>query len=226
MDASSARRPVRVILGDDHTMFREGLARLLADYEEVEVIGSSPNGAEVVALAEREKPDLVIMQIEQPIERGKEVLSRVLDLSPRPKVIILTMFEHPLYVRDFLKLGASAYLMKSAEVEDLAGAIRAVAQGAEEAQNIVLGISEEALALSADGYRDVLTEREMEVLLLAARGHTNRQIAGLLRLSEATVRRHLANIYPKMKVGSRTEAAKKALAEGWISIPDIAEETE
>lgn len=207
-------------------MFREGLAGLLASYGEIEVVGSSPNGPEVVALAEREKPDMIIMEIEMPLQKGRENLSRVLALSPRPKVLIVTMFENPRYVRDFLKLGASAYLMKSAEVEDLVGVIRSVAQDTEQAQDIVMGIPKETLELSVDGFRDVLSEREMEVLLLAARGLGNRRIATSLHLSESTVRRHLANIYPKMEVGSRTEAAKKAFAEGWITIPEIAGETE
>ena len=207
-------------------MFREGLAGLLASYEEIEVVGSTPNGAEVVARAEQAKPDLVIMQIEMPLQRGKEILSRVLAVSPRPKVLIVTMFEDPGYVRDFLKLGASAYLMKSAEVEDLVGVIRAVAQDSEQTRDIVVGIPEEFLERSPDGFHRVLTEREMEVLLLVARGLSNRQIAASLYLMETTVSRHLANIYGKMGVSSRTAASRIALAEGWISIPDIVRETE
>lgn len=226
MDASNTRKPTTVLLGDDHTMFREGLAGLLASYGEMEVVGSSPNGPEVVALAEQTKPDLVIMEIETPLQKGKENLSRILALSPRPKVLILTMFENPGYVRDFLKMGASAYLMKSAEVEDLVGVIRTVAQGFEQPQDIVVGIPEEFLGISADGFHEVLTNREMEVLLLAARGLSNRQIAESLYLVEATVSRHLANIYGKMGVSSRTAASKIALTEGWISVPDIARETE
>ncbi|MGB3681909.1 MAG: response regulator transcription factor [Rubrobacteraceae bacterium] len=226
MDVSSARKPTRVVLADDHTMFREGLAGLLASHEGIEVVGSGPNGPEVLALAEREKPDMVIMQIETPLQKGKENLSRVLAISPRPKVLIVTMFENPRYVRDFLKLGASAYLMKSADVEDLAGAIRSVAQDTGQTDDIVVGIPQEALEMSVDGFREVLTDREMEVLLLAARGLSNRRIASSLYLSEATVSRHLANIYSKMGVGSRTQAAKKALAEGWVSIPEIVGETE
>lgn len=221
----SEGRPTRIVLVDDHTMFREGLAGLLASYEEIEVVGSSSNGAEAVVLAEREKPDMVIMEIEAPLERGRENLSRILAISsPRPKVVVLTMFENPYYVRDLLKAGASAYLTKSTEVEDLVGAVRSVAQDTGRARDVVVGVSQETLELSSGGYQSVLSGREIEVLLLTARGLGNRQIATTLGVSEATVRRHLANIYPKMGVGSRMEAVKEALANGWISLPEITEE--
>lgn len=222
MAARGTRKPVRVLLADDHTMFREGLAQLLSSHHgEVEVVGSVPNGEEAVELAEREKPDVVIMQIETPVERAKEKLSRLLAISPRPQVLIVTMFEDPDYVRELLGAGASAYLLKNARVEELVEVIRKVSTDPDAVNDVVVGIPREGLEAAPGGYRDVLSEREMEVLLLAARGLSNRQIASSLHLSESTVSRHLANVYDKMGVSSRVEAAKAAFARGWISLPDL-----
>lgn len=214
-------RPARILLGDDHTMFRQGLASLLDSYEDIEVIGSVPNGPEVISLAEQRRPDMVIMQIETPLAKAKENLSRLLALSPRPKVLIVTMFEDPHYVRELTKSGASAYLVKSAEAGELIGVIRAAAANPEEVNDVIVGMPQESLEISQDGYESALSKRELQVLLLAARGLSNRQIATELTLSEATVSRHLANIYEKVGVSSRSEASKIALAKGWISLSDI-----
>lgn len=212
---------MRIVLGDDHTMFRQGLASLLDAYEEIEVVGSVPNGPEVVTRAEEERPDMVLMEVETPLEKAKENLSRILDFSPPPKVVIVTMYEDPRYVRELLRIGASAYFIKNADVDELVEVVRTAAANPDAVNNVIVGMPRETLELSQDGYEEVLSGRELEVLLLAARGLSNRQIADSLSLSEATVSRHLANIYAKMEVSSRAEASKVALAKGWISLPDI-----
>ena len=122
-----------------------------------------------------------------------------------------------------MKMGASAYLIKSASVEHLVGAVRAAVFDPE-GENVVVGMPLEMLEETEDGSGGVLSVREMEILLLTARGLSNRQLAASLRLSEATVKRHLANIYPKMGVSSRGEAVRKALSEDWITIQQITEE--
>ena len=222
MAENGTQKRVRVLLADDHTLFREGLAGSLATYgEDVEIVGAIPNDEEAVALAEREKPDVVIMQIERPIEKAKEKISRLLSLSPRPQVLIVTMFGDPHYMHELLGSGASAYLLKDARVEELIEVIRRVTTNPDEANHMVVGIPREALEVPEVDSQDVLSDREMEVLLLAAHGLSNRRIARSLHISEATVKRHLANIYPKMGVSSRGEAVKKALQEGWISIREI-----
>lgn len=218
-------RPMRVVLGDDHTMFRQGLASLLDAYDEIEVVGSVPNGPEVVVLAEEERPDMVMMQIETPLEKARENLHRILALSPQPKVLIVTMYEDPHYVRELLRSGASAYFIKSADVQDLIEVVRTAAANPDAVNDVIVGMPRETLELSQDGFASVLSERELEVLLLAARGLSNRQIADSLSLSEATISRHLANIYAKIGVSSRAEASKVALAKGWISVPDIISDT-
>jgi DNA-binding NarL/FixJ family response regulator len=135
------------------------------------------------------------------------------------------MFEDSHYVRELMSLGASAYLIKSASVEHLIGAVRAAVFDPK-GENVVVDMPQEMVEEARDGSRGVLTAREMEVLLLAARGLFNRRMASSLGLSEATVKRHLANIYPKMDVSSRGEAVRKALSEDWITIQEMTKEDE
>jgi DNA-binding NarL/FixJ family response regulator len=215
--------PIKVLLADDHTLFRNGLAGLLTSYGGMEVVGSTPNGEEAVTLVERTRPDVVLMQVQVPFERAKDILVRMRAVLPPPKVVIVTMFESPRYLRELMGLGASAYLIKSASTQHLIGAIRAAVfdpQG----ENVVVGMPREMLEEARKGSGGVLSARELEILLLAARGLSNREISEKLHLAEATVRRHLANTYSKMEVSSRGEATRKALQEEWITVSDVTED--
>jgi DNA-binding NarL/FixJ family response regulator len=216
-------RPIRVLLADDHTLFREGLAKLLTSYGGLKVLGEVPNDQEALRLAQEEKPDVVVMQVQMPFERAKESLLKMSEISPPPKVVIVTMLEEPHYVRELMDLGASAYLLKSVSVEHLIGAVRAAIFDPE-GHDVVVGMPQEMLEGGERGTGGVLSAREMEILLLVARGMSNRQVASRLHLEEATVKRHLANAYKDMGVRSRGEAVKKALSEEWITIRDIAHE--
>jgi DNA-binding NarL/FixJ family response regulator len=222
---SETKRPIRVLLADDHTLFRQGIAELLASYGGLDIIAQVPNDVEALRLVQEKKPDVVVMQVQMPFERAKESLVRMRDISPAPKVVIVTMFEEPRYVRDLMELGASAYLLKSASVEHLTGAVRAAVFDPE-GQHVVVGMPRGMLEGVEEGSRGVLTAREMEILLLVARGLSNTQIANLIFVSEGTVKRHLANAYPKMGVYSRGEAVRKALFENWITIEEVTEEDE
>jgi DNA-binding NarL/FixJ family response regulator len=217
---SEMNRPIRVLLADDHTLFRRGIAGLLASYEGLEIVAQAPNDQEALRLAQEHKPDVVIMQVQMPFERAKDSLLKMSRISPAPKVVIVTMFEEPRYVRELMDLGASAYLLKSFSVEHLTGAIRAAVFDPE-GRNVVVGMPQEMIKEVEEGSGGVLSVREMEILVLVARGLSNRQIASALRLSEDTVKRHLSNAYPKMGVVSRGEAVRKALFENWITIEDI-----
>ena len=223
MEDANTGRPVRVLLADDHTMFREGLAEALASYGGIEVIGETSNDEGALELAQEHIPDVVIMQVQMPFERAKESLLKMREISPSPKVVIVTMFEEPCYLRELMSLGASAYLVKSASVEHLIGAIRAAVFDPE-GENVIVGMPREMLEEAVEGSGGLLSAREMEILLLVSRGLSNHQIASTLTLSEATVKRHLANAYPKMGVASRGEAVRKALFEEWITIQDITQE--
>ena len=215
-------RLTTVLLVDDHTMFREGLSRLLTSYGGLEVVGATTNDEGAVALAREKKPDVVIMQVQMPFSEAKEALDKMREVEPAPKVIIVTMFEDPRMMREFLRLGASGYVLKSASTTQLVGAIRAAAF-APEPGNVVVGMPTALLEESEAG-SEVLSVRELEILLLAARGLSNRQIADRVYLAEGTVKRHLSNTYGKMGVGSRGEAARKALSEDWITVREITEE--
>jgi DNA-binding NarL/FixJ family response regulator len=218
-------RPTRVLLADDHTMFREGLSKLLASYGGLEVIGETTNDEGAIDLTREKQPDVVIMQVQMPFERAKEALDRIRAVEPPPKVIIVTMFEDPELMRKFLRLGIGGYVLKSSSAAHLVGAVRA-AVFSPEGGHVVVGLPRAMLEESEGGSEDVLSVRELEILLLAARGLSNRQIASRFHLAEGTVKRHLANTYHKMEVGSRGEAVRKALNEEWITIAQITEEDE
>lgn len=214
--------PTRVLLADDHTLFREGMAGLLASYGALEVVGQTSNDEGAVELARQTKPDVVIMQVQMPLDKARRALDRMRALSPRPKVVIVTMFEDPRLMRELLRLGASAYVLKSSSSRQLIGAVRGAVFDPN-AGDLVVGMPREALAESEEGSAGVLSARQLEILLLASRGLSNRQIAARLHIVEGTVKRHLADTYKKMKVSSRSEAARKALQEEWITIQDVTE---
>jgi DNA-binding NarL/FixJ family response regulator len=223
MGSQSEDAPIKVLLADDHTMFREGLAGILSRYGGMEVIAEVPNDDEALSLAQETKPDVVIMQVQMPFERAKESLRRMRSTSPPPKAVIVTMFEEPRYMRELMELGASAYLIKSATSEQLLAIIRAAVLDPT-GENVIVGMPRGMLEEAREGSSGVLSTRELEILLLAARGLSNHQIATRLNIAEGTVKRHLANIYHKMDVSSRGEAARKALSEEWITIQEVTEE--
>ena len=216
---ATTNTPVRVLLADDHTMFRQGLAGILASYGGMEVVAEVPNDAQALELARELSPDVVVMQVQMPFERAKGTLKAMRAFPHPPKVIIVTMFESPRYVRELTGMGANAYVLKSSSSEHLVAALRAAFDPASE--NAVVGMPEEMLAGTEEGTESVLSARELEILLLAARGLSNRQIASSLHLAEATVKRHLANVYEKMGVSSRGEASREALLREWITIEEV-----
>ncbi len=211
---------IRVVLADDHTMFRQGLKEMLSTDEGMEVVGEAENGREAVALVREQKPAVVILDVEMPVMGATEAMERMLVLPAPPKVLIVTMHDNPRLVRELLARGASGYLLKSASLEELVAAVRAAAvrdsPGAP-GENIIVAVPRGTLERGEEKREGEPSGRELEILLLVARGLSNRQIAASLSLSEATVKRHLANLYAKMKVGSRSEATRKALSEGWFT---------
>jgi DNA-binding NarL/FixJ family response regulator len=215
--------PISVVLADDHTMFRQGLKEMLSTDEYIKVVGEAENGAEAVELAKKTLPDVVILDVEMPVMGAAEAMDRLLRLSPPPRIVVVTMHDDPRLVRQLLERGASAYLVKSASLEELLTVVHAAAESPSGAQdeNVVMVLPRGAFDRAEKATEDGLSARELEILLLVARGLSNRQIAHSLRLAEATVKRHLANLYSKIGVGSRGEATSKALSEGWISTRDV-----
>jgi DNA-binding NarL/FixJ family response regulator len=204
-----------VLLADDHAMFRQGVREMLSTDERIEVVGEAENGREAVDLAERLEPDVVLLDVEMPVMGARESMERMLDITPSPRVVIVTMHDDPRLVRELIGLGASAYLVKSATIEELHTAVHNAASSPP--GNVVIPLNTLRDPTGPDG----VSRRELEVLLMVARGMSNQQIAVSLYLSEATVKRHLANVYPKIGVSSRGEAVRIALSKGWISPRDI-----
>jgi DNA-binding NarL/FixJ family response regulator len=212
--------PVRVVLADDHTMFREGMASILASRGDVEVVGHGPHGRDAVDLVERHKPDVVITEVEHQPKRAEEILSAMRSASPNSRIVVLTMFDNLHYVRTLSRLGIDAYVHKSSSVDELLATVSTLSRDPE-GDNVVVSMPRGSLERLGDGHESALSDRELEVLVLVARGLSNRQVATQLHISEATVKRHLANIYEKVGVGSRSDAVRTALAEQWIGFHEI-----
>jgi DNA-binding NarL/FixJ family response regulator len=222
---TKAHEPIGVLLADDHTMFREGLAGVLSTYGGMEVLAEVPNDGEALRLARDLGPDVVIMQVQMPFERAMETLRAMRAFDDPPKVVIVTVFEDPHYVRELTRMGASAYVLKTASAEHLVAAIRAAVFDPR-SENAVVGMPRSMLEGTEEGAEGVLSARELEILLLAARGLSNERIASSLHLAEGTVKRHLANVYQKMGVSSRNEATREALLKQWITVEEVTAEDE
>jgi DNA-binding NarL/FixJ family response regulator len=214
-----------VLLADDHTMFRQGLAGILARYGAMEVVAEVPNDEDALKLARRLAPDVVVMQVQMPHERARQTLEAMRSFPDPPRVVIVTMLESPRHIGALVGAKANAYLLKSDSSEHLIATVRAAVLDPEGADAVV-GMPPSMLEGAREGEDSVLSARELEVLLLAARGLSNARIASALYLSPGTVKRHLANVNQKMGVQSRGEAAREALLRDWITIEEIREEGE
>ncbi len=209
-----------MLLAADHAMFRQCIKEMLSTGEEIEVVGEAENGQEAVALAEKLRPDVVLLDVEMPVIGAKQAIEIMLENSPPPRVVIVTMHDNPRLVRELTGLGAVVYLAKSATMEELHATVHTAANSPTGPdKDVVIVAPPKAFRDQAEA--DGLSERELEVVLMVARGMSNYQIAISLHLSEATIKRHLANIYPKIGVSSRGEAVRKALSKKWISPRDI-----
>jgi len=214
---------VRVVLVDDHTMFREGLLSILSSRGGgIEVVGHAPSGEEAIALLRESAPAVVITQIDVDLHRAKEVISRIREASPHSRLMVLTIFDNLRYVQTLSKLGIDAYIHKTSSSEELVAIIEALVREPA-GENTVVSMPRGSLERMDHGPMGALSERETEVLVHVARGLSNYQIATEMNLAEATVKRHLANIYQKVGVGSRSEATRLALQEMWIGISEITE---
>jgi len=200
---------VRIVLADDHTLFREGLRELLSTEPEFEVTGEGSSGDEAIALVERYRPDVLLLDVEMPGPGAKAVISRLRRTHPETVVVVLTMHDAPSILRDLLACGAAAYLVKSIAREELIAAVRSLSRTQD---NVLLSVSRETMRSldRQDEQHTVLSERELEVLRLVATAMSNAQIAGRLYITEGTVKRHLTNIYAKLGAVSRVDAIKKA----------------
>ncbi|MCA1715935.1 MAG: response regulator transcription factor [Actinobacteria bacterium] len=209
-----------MLLVDDHALFREGVVEIFAAEDDMRVVGEAENGAEAVALAEREEPDVVLLDVEMPVMGAEGAIEGILRTSPSSKVLVLTMYDEPRLVRKLLALGAHAYIVKNATREELVTAVRTVHRVED---RVVLSVSRSTADRLEGSERVTLSRRELEVLLLMVKAMSNKQIACCLEISDGTVKRHLTNIYAKLDVTSRADAAKQALISGLVTFRDLSE---
>lgn len=201
-------RPTTVMVVDDHALVREGVRGILETQDDLHVVGQAGDSASAIALATKVKPDIVLLDIEIPGDEPTVTVPQILERSPQSRVIILSMHESPELVQAMLAVGVRGYLLKSTSWEELVVAIRTVVT---DSDRIVLGVSRHSLrpASSASG-PSALSDREREVLALVGKALSNRQIAARLSLTEATVKRHMRNIFLKLGAVSRIDAVNKA----------------
>jgi DNA-binding NarL/FixJ family response regulator len=214
--------PIRVLLADDHVLVRQGIRQFLDEAEGIEVVAEADDGAEALRLVETVKPDVAVLDIRMPEVTGVEATRRIKQHDPDVRILILTAYDDDPYVFALLKAGADGYVLKTARAEALVQAVRDVNIGTaalspEIATKVVRQMGRQGPSGAAD-QAEPLTEREIEVLRLAAHGMTNREIGRELGISHRTVQGHLANTYDKLQVNSRTEAVTEALKRGWIVI--------
>jgi NarL family two-component system response regulator LiaR len=218
---------ISVMLVEDHVLVREGTREMLDREPDLQVVAEAGDGEQAVQLAAEYRPDIIIMDISMPKFNGIEATRQIKAADPAASVLVLTAYDDDQYVFAFLEAGAAGYLLKDVSTGDLIQAIRAVHEGESVLHPAVARKVIDYFARHPNGGDDVrsdslerLTDREMEVLALAGKGMTNREIAADLTISIRTVQVHLSNIFSKLSVGSRTEAVLYALRKGWLSLED------
>ena len=216
---------IRIILADDHVILRQGTRQLLEHESDMDVVGEASDGAEAVELVSKLKPDVVIIDVAMPGMNGIEATKKIKEILPGTKILVLTGYDYDEYIFSLLEMGAAGYLLKDVSGDELVGAIRAVYNGEPVLHPTVMrklmDRCKTASPRQTETPADVLSEREMEVLKLAVRGKSNKDIAEALDISLRTVQAHMRSIFNKVGVGSRSEAIVCGLKKGWFSLEDI-----
>ncbi|HYW23751.1 MAG TPA: response regulator transcription factor [Terriglobales bacterium] len=217
---SSNSPSVRVLIADDQTLFRVGLARLLEEDERVKIVGQAGDGAEAVKLAGSLKPDVVLMDLKMPNLDGIEATRQIVAGHPGVKVLLLTTFEADNHVIQALKAGASGYILKDSKPDSIVSSLLAVMAGERVMASAVANRVLEMLTgtTTPKEFYDGLTGREIEILKLLAGGMANKQIAYKLKISEKTVRNHVSNMYEKLNIYDRSQAVLYAVRKGLVEI--------
>lgn len=213
---------IRVLVVDDHAMFREGIRSLLQGYDDIEIVAEATDGREAIEKACQLAPQVVLMDIGMPVMNGLEATRRIHKEAPGARVLALTQYEDSEYILSMLRAGAKGYVAKTATASELVSAIRTVHKGESFLYPSAATALVEEYLMRAEGEKNEyehLTDREREVLQLVAEGRTNREIADMLFISVKTVLRHRTNIMEKLGFHNRTELIKYAISKGLIEMP-------
>ncbi len=216
----------RVLIADDHPLLREALCQVFSRQKDMQVVGEASDGEEAVDLTAQLQPDVVVMDIMMPKIDGLEASKRIKKLAPNVAVLILTAYDDDTYVLGLLEAGAAGYLLKSARGQNLVEAVRAIRAGEsvlhpDITEKLLKRAEAKSAGTLATKSNNVLTEREMEILKLLAKGMSNKEIADKLSLSLRTIKTHMSNIFAKMSVASRSEALAESLRLGLLTLDDI-----
>jgi len=217
---------IKILIADDHAVVREGTRQILEQEPDLTVVAEASDGEEAVRFAGSAKPDVAIIDISMPKVDGIEATKQIKTLYPAIVVLILTAYDDEQFVFSLLEAGAAGYLLKSVRGRELIDAVRQVYRGESVlhpaiARKVLNRFVPGPGKLAKQAPAEVLSKREMDVLKLAAKGLSNQDIADKLYLSLRTVQAHLAHIFNKLQVSSRTEAVVRALKEGWVTLEDI-----
>jgi len=215
-----ATKAVRVLIADDQTLFRAGLARLLDEDPRVEVVGQAVDGQEAAKQAAKLKPDVILMDLKMPNVDGIEATRQIIEADPNIKVVMLTTFETDSQVIQALKAGASGYVLKDSSAQAIVSTLVAVMSGERVMASAVANRVHEMLTgtTTPKEFYDGLTNREIEILKLLANGMANKQIAYRLKISEKTVRNHVSNTYEKLGIYDRSQAVLYAVRKGLVEV--------
>ena len=218
LSLSKSKSKIRVLLADDHRIVRQGIRQLLESAKDIEVVAEAGDGEEAQLLIQRLIPDVAVLDIQMPKASGIEVTRWLRAHLPQVGVLILTAYDDDPYVMAVLQAGANGYVLKTANTDDLIQAVHDVNEGKSALDPAITKKLMSNLFKRSDTKPvEPLTDRELDVLRLAAKGYTNKAIGIQLNISDRTVQGHLAHIFAKMQATSRTEAVMRAVSLGWIS---------
>jgi len=217
---------IKVLLADDHVIVREGTKELVQRQPDMQVVAEASDGVEAVELSRLYRPDVIVMDVAMPNMNGIEATKQIKKILPSTAVLILTAYDSDQYIMALLEAGAAGFLLKNVRGNQLIDAIRAVYSGESILQpsttrRVIDHLKVKAIKTDEESAASTLTEREMEVLKLAAKGVSNRDIAEHLFVSNRTVQTHLSNIFKKLAVASRTEAILYGLKRGWFYMEEL-----
>ncbi len=217
-------KKITILLVEDHVVVRESIRQFLEREEKLEVVGEAGDGEEAVKMASKLKPDVIIMDISMPKLNGIEATKRIKALLPSTAILILTAYDYEQYIFPLLEAGAAGYLLKDVSSRELISAIETVYRGEAVlhpavARKVMQRLSK--VELTGERASDLLSERELTIRKMAAKGMSNSDIAEELHLSARTVESHLGSIFNKLGVGSRTEAVIKAMKKGWFTLEEL-----